>query len=277
MKIMSETAQTEQEFYRQAKNALQEIGVRNPTIGEPGSIPVRNSRSFEIEDISLTNSTRTGQQILNQFPRSPSERVLSSSFDRPVCHIFGCNLTKSLGIECTRTDTSYTDPDIEVVNTPSAISSATAYMNPLNARIEGSVDVKAQNESEPGKKKTRKSFKCKDGTEVTEEVVEGSAVTSMLSEHRIFDEEVNGLIDTVTSSIDDVAPDVSTESEATFEKSGALETIQGIVDIWTKGFTRASVTGTVDVKYEWRNTVKTERFDVDATVRLPVQNLNYGW
>jgi hypothetical protein len=38
----------------------------------------------------------------------------------------------------------------------------------------------------------------------------------------------------------------------------------------------AQVTGSVDVKYEWKDSIKTETFTVDSRVRMPVNNLEYG-
>jgi len=277
MDIMSEAADTEQEFYEQAKLMLQDLGVRNPTIGESGTIPIRGSGEFQIEEMEITETTRTGQKIVNQFPRPSNERIVNAGYDYPICYIFGCSVTEALGIECSKTETQWIDPEIDIIDVPNEVTTATAYLNPLNARIEGDINVEAQNNSEPGKKKTKKTFKCKNVSGEAEEVIEDSAIVSMLADHRVFDEEVDEVVDDIQSAVDDVRPNITTDSQASFEKRGALETIEGIYEVWTRGFTRANVTGSVDVEYEWRNSVKTRTFNIDTTMRLPIQNLNYDW
>jgi len=53
--------------------------------------------------------------------------------------------------------------------------------------------------------------------------------------------------------------------------------LQSIVDIWVSGSMVADVTGTINVNYQWKGSIKNRSFDVDSRLRLPVGSINYGW
>lgn len=275
---MSEAAGSKDEFYTAAKSMLTSLGASNPTVGESGSIPVSGNRNSLVESLNMVESTRAGQKILNQFPRPQSDRVISSQYDRPICNVLGCGIISALPIECSKTEIKWEDPEIDIVDIPIEIPNATAHLNPFNARIEGNLGIQGKNKSEPGEKITQKTFKCKNQIEESsKEKVEGSAVVSMAADHSLTDVNINESIARVQSSFRDVAPQTSTETQVSFEKSGPIETLEGILDIWTTGITRVDIVGTVTTEYEWRNSVKSRSYDIDATARIPVRNLDYSW
>jgi hypothetical protein len=275
--IMSREAANEDEFYNKATGMLQSLGVRNVKVGQSGSIPVRSQGSFQIESLDIYETTRGGQKALNQFPRAPSDRILSPQYDRPICGIVGCGITQFLGLECSATSEEYIDPKIEFRNNPTAVTSATAYLNPVNARIEGDVEVTGDNFSEPGEVKTTTTYKCKDDVETSTEVVDGSAVLSMESSQTFGVESIDETIDTVQSSIADVTPDTSESVNVGFRKEGFLELIESVIDVWVTGSMLANVTGEVDIQYEWNGSTKNRTFNIDSEVRIPIQDLNYSW
>lgn len=275
--IMSEQAETEGEFYTQAKEMLQRLGVRDVKVGESGSIPIRNRNRTTVEDFRLYETTRAGQRALNQFPKAPGERILNQGYDRPICGIVGCGVTQFLGIECSATSKQYKDPEIELRNNPTSIRSATAYLNPVNARIEGEVEISGENFSQPGEVRTKTTYKCKDDVETETEVVDESAIVSMNATHDVGIDAISEGLDTVQSTIDSVSPEQSKSATVSFRKEGVLEVIESIIDIWVSGSMVANVVGEVDVQYEWKGSTKNRTFDIEADVRIPIQNLEYSW
>lgn len=275
--IKSENADTAEEFYEQAKGVLADLGAPDPTVGESGTIPVQTSGQFQIEEFEIYNSTRTGQKVLNQFPRTSNERVITSGYDRPICNIMPCSVTQFLGIDCTRTVEDYIDPEIEIENVPTEIPEVTAHFNPFNPRITGNVEVSGENFSEPGKIKRETVYKCKDEKEEEEEIIDDSSIVSMESTHNIIDRTVDETVDTVTTVIPSLESGASQSTDVQFRKEGALELLEGIIDAWVTGSMTGRVTGDVDVEYEWKNSIKTETFTIDSLVTLPVKNINYDW
>jgi len=276
-KIMSETATTEAEFYEQAKSVLTDFGVPDPTVGEPGSIPIDSPGRFEVLEMNIEETTRPGQELLNTFPRRGDERIVNASYDTPLCNIFGCTLTQFLGLECSRTSEDYTDPEISLRDNPERIPEVNAYLNPLNARVEGEMEVTGENFSKPGEIMTKTAYKCKDEVDEEVEIVDESAILDMEAEHNVSSNALNETIDTVRSTISSVQPDRSQSATVRFRKEGTLDTLQSIVDIWVSGSMVADVTGTINVNYQWKGSIKNRSFDVDSRLRLPVGSINYGW
>ena len=275
--IKSESADTAEEFYEQAKSVLTGLGARDPAVGESGTIPVQSPGQFEVQELEIYNSTRTGQKVLNQFPRSPDERVITSGYDRPICNVMPCSVTQFLGIDCTRTVEDYIDPKIEVENVPTGIPEVTAHFNPFNPRITGTVEVSGENFSEPGKVKRETVYKCIDEKENEEEVIDDSSIVTMESTHNIIDRAVDETVDTVRTVIPEVNAGGSDSTDVDFRKEGALQLLEGIIDGWVSGTMTGRVTGDINVEYEWKNSVKTETFTIDSLVTLPVRNINYDW
>jgi len=276
MQVMAENAETEEEFYDLAKQTLRDLGVPDPTVGETGTIPISNSGNYEIIETNIRNTTKPGQQALNQFPRKGDERIVNQRYDRPICNILGCGIIDLLGIECSKTLEEYVDPEISFRNTPTEISSATARLNPLNPRIEGSVNVRGENFTKPGKVIEKTEYKCSTKSDTNKEIIDSSSIIDMEASHNIVVDAVDDVLDTVQSTLSVVQPNASKSADVSFEKTGALSTLEGIIDVWTTGSMTAQVTGSVDVKYEWKDSVKTETFTIDSRVRMPVNNLEYG-
>lgn len=277
MKIKSEKADTAEEFYEQAKSILEDLNVSDPTVGESGSIPVNNSRSYVVEDTTAYNTTRTGQKVLNQFPRTSSERIITSSYDRPICNVMPCSVTEFLGIDCVRTVEQFIDPEIEIQNNPTEIPTVNAHLNPFNPRIEGDVEITGANLSKPGKVIREEIHKCSDESSKEEETIDESAVVSMEAEHGIIDETVDESIDTVTSVVPNVNPGSDKTAQVRFRKNGTIGLLKGLLEAWTTGAMSGRITGDVTVEYEWKSSIKTETFSIDSRVTLPVRDINYDW
>ena len=276
--IKSENAQTVEEFYQEAKGMLRDWGVPDPTVGEPATVDIPDSGDFKVHHMKVYEVTRPGQKALNAFPRRGKERVVNRAYDKPICNIFGCNLTQLLNIECVKTEEEFVDPEIDAVDIPVEITDATAYLNPLNARVEGTMEVNAENNSEPGEKITTKEYKCKDEKERDVEIVDGSATLDFQAEHDVTVVSENEFLDTINSNTTEVAPGVDMDSSAPFEKTGTLQTLRSIVDVWRTGTMRASVRGLFDVNFNWRGSMATRRFNVDTGLDIPVTgNLNVSW
>ena len=275
--IMSETATTEAEFYEQAKSILTDFGVPDPTVGEPGSVPIDSSGRFEVLEMNIEETTRPGQELLNTFPRRGDERIVNASYDTPLCNIFGCGLTQFLGLECSRTSEDYTDPEISLRDNPQKIPEVTAYFNPLNARIEGQMEITGENFSKPGEVITKTAYKCKEEVEEEIQVVDESAVLDMGASHNVVANAIDETVDTFRSTIPGVRPERSQSATLTFRKEGFIEVLKSLFDIFLTGSMVADVTGTINVSYQWKGSIKNRSFDVDSRLRLPVESANYGW
>jgi hypothetical protein len=274
---------TEQEFYEQAKQTLRELGVRDVKVGESGTIPVRSQGERVIEELEIYETTGTGQRILNQFPRRGNDRILNQGYDRPVCRLLSCNILDLVGIECTKTNERYIDPTIDFDSLPSVIPNATAYLNPFNARIEGDVEILTENRTEPGKKVKETEYKCSQRTDKESDLIPESGILDFGASHDItIDDTIDGervteSLGTFSTNMPDVQPDTEVTRDASFRKEGVLSVLRSIIDIWTTGTTRVNVRGEVNIQYEWRGSAKNRTFDIESTMRLPVQNINYGW
>ena len=276
MRIKSETAETKEQFIAEAEQMLKDFGVKDPDVRSGGQIPVLDAGQFRVLDYNIYETTRPGQKALNSLPRKGNERIVNVTYDKPLCNILGCNLISILGLECSRTTEEYVDPEIDFENAPSGITNVTAHLNPLNARITGDVKVSAQNFTEPGKIIERTTFKCSSDTEEDKDIITSSGILDMEASHNIFIDAAEETLDTVQAVTPGVQPEASTYTDVSFEKSGAISTLEGILEIWTTGSTTATVTGEVDVEYEWRNSINTRTFNIETRAVLPVQNLDYG-
>jgi len=276
-RIKSEKADTAEEFYEYAKDTLETLGATSPTVGEPGTIPVNSSSEFKVESVEIYNSTRTGQEILNQFPRDSNERILNSGYDRPICNFLPCSITQALGIECSRTTEEFIKPEIDIRNNPTEIPSVTAHFNPFNPRIEGDVQISAENFSEPGKVKRETVYKCSNESEEEEEVIDDSSTVTMEASHNIVDQTVDEFIDEVRSNLPGVPKGGDETATVNFRKEGTLNLLEGIIDAWVSGSMTGRITGDIDVEYKWKNSIKSESFTIDTVVNLPVKNINYNW
>lgn len=273
--VKSEIANTEEEFYEIAKDKLRQMGVSSPRVGESGTIPVGDRFMPEVLNSDIENTTRRSQDTLNNLPRRGDERVVNSMYRRPLCNILTCNTLKYLPIQCEKTVENYDDPEIAIDEAPTQVLSATAHLNPLNPRITGRIGIRDENLSEPGKITEKTVNKCSDEISEESRVVDSSAVLDTRSISDIIVSDVDEYLDTIDNSIEDLEPDVTVSSDVEFEKTGALETLTSILDVWTTGSMVADVTGNIRVQYEWRGTVNTETFSVDVRTRIPINNLNY--
>lgn len=269
--IQSENADTVEEFYEEAKGVLSDLGVPDPTVGEEARIEIPETGELKLYDTQVYEVTRPMQKALNGFPRRGSERVVNRAYDRPICNIFGCNVTQTLGIECVKTNEKYVDPEIDAMDIPAKITNATAYLNPFNARVEGTVEVKAENESEPGEKVTEKEYKCKDEIDKDTEVEEESGILDFQAEHDIISIAADERLASPNTSSRQVPPNSEERSTAPFEKTGTLETIESIISNWSSGVMKASIRGLFDVAYNWRGSISKKTFNVDTGADLPVE------
>lgn len=275
-------ASTEDEWLNEAIAMLERLGVNNPEVGEPGSIPV-NPGTFSLEEVHVTDDTGPLTTVRNQFPRHNSERLITGAnrplgdWGNPVCNIFGCALISRLPRTCTRTKVTWTDPNIIADVFPKEIPTATAYLNPFNARIEGDVDAGLNNNSDPGKRHTQKIRKCEQNGPVETEVIEDSAVLDLNSDNEFHDLGSGELIDEVIHQVSNQQPDTQKEDSVSFEKSGALDVIEAIFNVWISGTMRGNFEGTLTAKYEWKGSTHRKEFNIDTVARVPVRNLNYAW
>jgi hypothetical protein len=274
--------QTEDEWYEESKSMLQRLGVRNPTVGESGSIPVSPISEKEVVSVQITESTGPGRRVLNQFPRDPEERLLIGgpkildNYGSTVCNVVPCGGILPLR-ECSYVETTWTEPQINPSSLPDRIPNTTAYLNPFNARITGDVEYELGNDSEPGKKHTQKIYKCKDNGPKDTEVREESAVLDSNSDTQFRDADADETLENVQHAASDIGPDSSATVEVEWRKDGALSTLESLVDAWTQGYMSAEAEGSLTVEYEWRGSTKTKEFDVSSEVRIPVTNINYSW
>lgn len=282
MEVMSEQFDTEEEFYQDAKQWLSSLGVSRPTVGEPGKIPV-NPGTHEVLEVNITESTSQLQKVANEFPRHESERIVLGSqqplgsYGGPICNNVGCGILNLLPRECSYTETTWTDPDISGRVVPDVIPEATAYLNPFNARIEGEVSGDFSNFSDPGEKHTQEIFKCKEDGQKETEVQEDSAILDMTGDDRFNDVGNGEFIADVVHEVTGLEAKAEETDEVTFRKEGALETLRGIIDVWSTGTMRGNFDGTLSVSYEWKGSNRSKDFDIDVTARVPVQDLNYSW
>jgi len=203
-----------------------------------------------------------------------------TNWGNPICNLLGCNILDFLPRECKNKTVTWTDPIIQGTVVPKSIPQATAYLNPLNARIEGDVTKEFENKSVPGKKSTKVEYKCKEDEPRTTQTIEESAVVDAGSDGDFFDLEALGtgeLIDEVVTGITNVAPGSKEKSqEIRFEKSGVLEVIEALFDYWTRGTMSGNIQGTLTLTYEWKGSTQTKDLAVDTIARVPVENLNYA-
>lgn len=282
MRVMAEGADTKEEFHELAISMLQDLGVRNPEVGEPGEIPV-NPGQKDVQSLSVTESTAPRYRVLNQFPRERHERILLSgprvtaNYGGPVCNLLSCDVLSLLGRECSYTKTTWTEPEISAESVPDKVDSAKVYLNPLNARIEGEASFAMENLSEPGEKHTQEKYKCKEDDDVVTEVMDNSAVLDGDNAGDWFDKEADELIDSVSTNYNDTEPDSSATATTSFKKTGALSVIKSILQAWKTGVMTSRAQTTLTVKYQWRGDTKTKQFDIDTVVNIPVENLKYDW
>lgn len=279
---MNQNIETEQEWYSEAKNMLSRLGVNNPTVGEDGSIPV-SPEPREVISVNVSESTPTRRRVLNQLPRTSEERLLIGGpkvlgdYGDPLCNNLNCRILSILPRECSRIKTTWTEPFITTTALPNEIPSATAYLNPFNARIEGDAEFEFINNSNPGEKHTQEIFKCQsDGPKETE-VIEDSSIVDGSTNSELIDRSVGEKLDDVSYSWSDVNSGSSPTAQAGFYKGGALSVLESIYNAWTQGYMEARAQATLDVEYDWRGSTNKKQFDIDADIRIPVTNLNYSW
>lgn len=256
---------------------LRRLGVRRPRIGVDGSFNVTPG-TFRLISFDMVENTNPVLRSVNAAPY-PDEIVqfLTPMANSPACDVLPCPILRALDIRCCEERVTWIDPDIVVDAIPTRIPEATVFLNPFNARVEGDIRLQAGNDSEQGERCTEVVCKCRAGRPKDCDPVDGSATVDGEDEHRVVIDRLDELLDEVTAGFSNVEPETEVDREAEFEKEGALETIEAILDILTTGTIRVNADIQVTASVRWRGRRRTRQFDIDAEARLPVDNVNYRW
>jgi hypothetical protein len=272
----------ESEWYEEAKGMLENFGVSNPTVGEDGSVPV-SAGEREVKELNVTRKTSPRREVLNELSSQRGDglsggnlRVLGSYGD-PVCNSLSCAVIQFLPRTCSYKDTSWEKPDIDVAGIPDQMPSATAYLNPFDASIEGSMEYELQNNSSPGEKIEQQIYKCQENGPKEFIEQEGSEVVDETFDASVIEQRENSTLHNFTKSRDGMEQFSTATVSADFEIEGAIEVIEALYNGWTSGSFNAQAQGSLSVDYNWRGSTNTEEFDVTTTVSVPVTNLNYSW
>jgi len=277
--IVTEPPQTEQEFKRKALQMLEELGVDSPSVGETGSIPASTPRISEtqIDNINKRETTSSIQQTLNKIPRPASERVIYSPYNRPACRILGCGVLQYLPIQCKGEKTEFKPPEISVENIPGGVQNVTAFLEFANPRIEGEFEMSGENFSRPGEEIIKTVYKCRSEQKTERNVIDGSGVVGMEATHGVVENTTDAVLDGLESTIPELEPNATKTTTVTFTKRGALNVLEGLLSAFTTGTINANVDATIDVAYEYRDSVRSKSFQYDSNMRIPVDtdSLNY--
>lgn len=264
-------------FNERALATLGRLGARDAEVGVDGSFTV-SPGTFDLLDVQVVEATNPFLRASNAFPY-PDETVqfVTPMANNPLCDLLPCGLLGALGIQCCEQRTSWNDPRILTDAVPVRVPQATAYLNPFNARVEGDVRLRVNNRSEQGERCVSVECKCRAGTPPDCEPVNGSATASGDDNHRLVVDQLDEVLDEVRADFSGLAPDRSVDREASFTKSGALSTIEALLDILITGTIRVTANIDVTASVSWRGRSLSRQFDIDARVRLPVDNVNYRW
>lgn len=279
VEVLPKPPQNEEEFKQRALQMLEELGVESPSVGETGSIPASAPSISEtkINSLNKRETTTTVQQTINRLPRPANERIISSPYNRPACRLLGCGVLQYLPLQCKGEKTEFKRPEISVENVPGQVQNVTAYLNFGNPRIEGEFQISGENFSTPGEEIINTVYKCSSKEKTERNVIDGSGVVGMEASHGVIENSTDAVLDTVESTIPGIQPNATRTTTATFSKSGGLNVLQGLLSAFTTGTIRANVDATIDVSYEFRDSIRTRSFQYDSSMRIPVDtdSLNY--
>jgi len=279
--IVTKPPETEQEFKQKALQMLEELGVDSPSVGETGSIPASTPRISEtqINNINKRETTTSIQQTLNKIPRPASERVIYSPYNRPACRILGCGVLQYLPIQCKGEKTEFKPPEISVENIPGGVQNVTAFLEFANPRIEGEFEMSGENFSRPGEEIIKTVYKCRSEQKTERNVIDGSGVVGMEATHGVVENTTDAVLDGLESTIPELEPNATKTTTATFTKRGPLNVLEGLLSAFATGTINADVNATIEVAYEYRDSVRSRSFQYDSNMRIPIDrdSLNYNW
>jgi|APHM01.1.fsa_nt_gi hypothetical protein len=280
VKVLPKSPQNDEEFKQRTLEMLEELGVESPSVGETGSIPVSTPSISEtkIDNINKRETTSFAQETINRLPRPASEKAVFSPYDRPICRFLDCGVLQYFQLECKGEEIEFKPPEISVENVPGQVQNVTAYLNLGNPRIEGEFQISGENFSTPGKEIIKTVYKCSSKQKTERNIIDGSGVVGMEASHGVIENSTDAALDTIESTIPEVQPNATRTTTATFSKSGGLNVLEGLLSAFTTGTIRANVDATIDVSYEFRDSIRTRSFQYDSSMRIPVDtdSLNYN-
>lgn len=260
------------EFHEGALAMLERLGVEDPQVGVPGSIPTRPPPKPRVEVLEVTSGERAIPGPLGWLGEPP--RVTTMEAILPCLGLAPCWLRP----QCCTTTTTWIDPVIRAETFPVRIPEATVHLNPFDASVEGDVRTTMENHSEEGIKETTTECECRGGEEgTTREEVDGSADIRASGENRLWIDDLDELLDEVSEAFGWTEPESTASTEARFVKEGALTTIEAILKLLVSG--SLDVVADIDhtVTWSWRGRRYEQDFHWRVRAVLPVDEVNYAW
>lgn len=273
---------TEREWYDEAKKMLRGFGVENPTVGESGEIPV-SPGTREVKRVDVTENTPLVKKVMNHDFRTPQAAVanvnprVQQNYGDPICNNLSCNVISLLNRDCSYEATSWKDPVVDVAGLPNQVPDSTAYLNPFDASIEGTVEYEMRNDSTPGQKLTQTIFKCKENGPLNEDPRPDSGVMDEDFSNTLTETREGNNMHQVGNQVDGMEAGTTTTFTADFEVTGGVNVIESLFEAWTSGSFETQANGSLTVDYTWRGDNKSQEFDVTSTVSVPVSSITYSW
>lgn len=251
---------------------LRQAGVDAPSTDRPVRVSTPDTPPFR-QVVGREDVTGRFQLALNNRPGLFDAVDIVKATRPPACFGFApCWLRPGCCVE----DTEWFPPRIDFGTWPVRIPEARLHV--FSARLEGEIRTRFDNRSEPGEKQVTRTCFCQGGDEgVERSTVDGSATLDSDQRDRIVVSDLGETLDKVRTQFNQVPPDRQRGVEASFDKRGALEVLQAIVDIMLSGSMVVDSRIEATVSWMWRGKVKKRSEVIRQRVRLPVDRVNVFW